>query len=192
MDCHVLLQGIFPTQGSNPGLLNHRQILYRLSHAPNRTQTGILGSPFPKIPHPSVSSLLTLRSPRCGDPVGMVVGALFGGLRGVGTRSACYGGCRRGSKVSSLTGWVHPGPCLTLLTVHPDLPRGFPAGMGGCSSLLPTPQPSHPLFPLAGMSSLQSPQAGFSCSRPSLTAPTMPTGSRSCFFPRHFSSLSPA
>ena len=27
-----LLQGIFPTQGSNPGLLNCRQILYQLSH----------------------------------------------------------------------------------------------------------------------------------------------------------------
>ena len=30
--CHVLLQGIFPTQGLKPGLLFHRQILYRLSH----------------------------------------------------------------------------------------------------------------------------------------------------------------
>ena len=30
--CHTLLQGIFPTQGSNPGLLHCRQILYRLSH----------------------------------------------------------------------------------------------------------------------------------------------------------------
>ena len=27
-----LLQGIFPTQGSNPGLQHHRQILYQLSH----------------------------------------------------------------------------------------------------------------------------------------------------------------
>ena len=27
-----LLQGIFPTQGSNPGLPHHRQILYQLSH----------------------------------------------------------------------------------------------------------------------------------------------------------------
>jgi len=27
-----LLQRIFPTQGSNPGLLNFRQILYQLSH----------------------------------------------------------------------------------------------------------------------------------------------------------------
>ena len=30
--CHALLQGIFPTQGSNPGLLHGRQILYQLSY----------------------------------------------------------------------------------------------------------------------------------------------------------------
>ena len=30
--CHSLVQGIFPTQGSNPGLLHCRQILYHLSH----------------------------------------------------------------------------------------------------------------------------------------------------------------
>ena len=30
--CHFLLQGIFPTQGLNPGLVNCRQILYHLSH----------------------------------------------------------------------------------------------------------------------------------------------------------------
>ena len=30
--CHFLLQGIFPTQGSNPGLLHCRQTLYHLSH----------------------------------------------------------------------------------------------------------------------------------------------------------------
>ena len=30
--CHFLLQGIFPTQGSNPGLLLCRQMLYHLSH----------------------------------------------------------------------------------------------------------------------------------------------------------------
>ena len=29
---HSLLQGIFPTQGSNSGLLHYRQILYQLSH----------------------------------------------------------------------------------------------------------------------------------------------------------------
>ena len=30
--CHALLQGIFPTQGSNPGLSHCRQILYHLNH----------------------------------------------------------------------------------------------------------------------------------------------------------------
>ena len=30
--CHFLLQGIFLTQGSNPGLLHCRRILYHLSH----------------------------------------------------------------------------------------------------------------------------------------------------------------
>ena len=30
--CHFLLQGVFLTQGSNPGLLRCRQILYHLSY----------------------------------------------------------------------------------------------------------------------------------------------------------------
>ena len=30
--CQALLQGIFPTQGSNPGLPHCRRILYQLSH----------------------------------------------------------------------------------------------------------------------------------------------------------------
>ena len=40
VDCHFLLQGIFPTQGSNPGLPHCRQTLYRLSHqgSPIRTK----------------------------------------------------------------------------------------------------------------------------------------------------------
>ena len=37
VSCHSLLQGIFLTQGSNPGLLPCRQVLYCLSHQ---------GSPF--------------------------------------------------------------------------------------------------------------------------------------------------
>ena len=32
MGCHFLLQGIFPTQGSNPALPHYRQTLYQLSH----------------------------------------------------------------------------------------------------------------------------------------------------------------
>jgi len=35
LGCHFLLQGIFPIQGSNPGLLHCRQILYLLSHQGN-------------------------------------------------------------------------------------------------------------------------------------------------------------
>ena len=33
--CQALLQGTYPTQGSNLGLLNCRQILYCLSHQGN-------------------------------------------------------------------------------------------------------------------------------------------------------------
>ena len=32
VDCHFLLQGIFPTQRSNPGLPHCKQMLYHLSH----------------------------------------------------------------------------------------------------------------------------------------------------------------
>ena len=40
---HSLLQGIFPTQGSNPGLLHCRQIFYRLRHQGNPRTLGFLG-----------------------------------------------------------------------------------------------------------------------------------------------------
>ena len=33
--CHALLQGIFPTQGLNLGLLHYKRILYQLSHGEN-------------------------------------------------------------------------------------------------------------------------------------------------------------
>ena len=42
--CHALLQGIFPTQGSNSGLLHCGWILYHLSHQ-GRTLK-VLPSPF--------------------------------------------------------------------------------------------------------------------------------------------------
>ena len=35
MSCHFFLQGIFPTQELNPGLLHRRQMLYHLSHQGN-------------------------------------------------------------------------------------------------------------------------------------------------------------
>ena len=39
--CHFLLQEIFPTQASNPGLLHCRQILYHLSHQGSPKNTGV-------------------------------------------------------------------------------------------------------------------------------------------------------
>ena len=58
---HSLLQGIFPTQGSNLGLLHCKQILYHLSHqgSPDATSVGegneALSGVSPWIPlfHPS-------------------------------------------------------------------------------------------------------------------------------------------
>ena len=41
-----LLQGIFPTQGSNPGLPHCRQILYQLSHKGNPRILGWVAYPF--------------------------------------------------------------------------------------------------------------------------------------------------
>ena len=38
VDCHFPLQGIFPTQGSNPGLSDCRQMLYRLTHRGSQGQ----------------------------------------------------------------------------------------------------------------------------------------------------------
>ena len=39
--CHFLLQGIFPTQGSNLGLLHCRQMLYHLSHQGSLSSSNI-------------------------------------------------------------------------------------------------------------------------------------------------------
>ena len=45
VDCHSLLQGIFLTQGSNPGLLHCRQSLYCLNHQGSRLKLQLpLGS----------------------------------------------------------------------------------------------------------------------------------------------------
>ena len=41
-----LLQGIFPTQGSNPGLWHYRQILYQVSHKGSPRILGWVAYPF--------------------------------------------------------------------------------------------------------------------------------------------------
>ena len=44
--CHVLLQGIFPTQGLNPGLPRCRWTLYHLNHKRNTRIPECLACPF--------------------------------------------------------------------------------------------------------------------------------------------------
>ena len=69
MGCHFLLQGILPTQGSNPGLLRCRQILYRLRYkgsfaldriflllSTQENENLTLASPFLNITHSGIVS----------------------------------------------------------------------------------------------------------------------------------------
>ena len=44
--CHALLQGIFPTQGLNPGVPHCRQILYHLSHQGSPRMLQYIAYPF--------------------------------------------------------------------------------------------------------------------------------------------------
>ena len=48
LGCHALLQGIFPTQGLNPDLLQCRQILYWLSHQGSSRILEWVAYPFSK------------------------------------------------------------------------------------------------------------------------------------------------
>ena len=49
VDRHALLQGIFPTQGSNPGLPNCLKILYQLSHQGSPCWYMPIPKPFPSL-----------------------------------------------------------------------------------------------------------------------------------------------
>ena len=51
--CHSLPQGIFPTQGSNPGFLHCRWILYQLTHHVSPKQLMEVQKMEIKIPHPA-------------------------------------------------------------------------------------------------------------------------------------------
>ena len=48
VSCHALLQGIFSTQGLNPGLLHYRQILYHVSHQESPWTLEWVAYPFSK------------------------------------------------------------------------------------------------------------------------------------------------
>ena len=51
--CHSLLQGIFLTQGSNPGLQHRRRILYHLSHQGSLWMLEWVAYPFSRVSSPS-------------------------------------------------------------------------------------------------------------------------------------------
>ena len=114
MDCHALLQGIFPTQGSNPGLPHCRQILYHLSH-----QGSPGGGGFPKCNHCIAVStallggdrVLCLDLSRCIAP-GVQIHSYCGRWYwGVSFYSGDSEGHLRGhqkSKVSSKVPWERP------------------------------------------------------------------------------------
>ena len=65
MGCHFLLQGIFPIQGSNPGLWHLRQILDRLCHQGSPTMYTYIVSVPPSPSHPSGSSQSSRLSSLC-------------------------------------------------------------------------------------------------------------------------------
>ena len=48
--CYALLQGLFPTQGSNPGLLHCRTILYHLSQETPQADLGLGQVPSQALP----------------------------------------------------------------------------------------------------------------------------------------------
>ena len=90
VDCHFLLQRIFPTQGLNPGLLHCRQILYGLSYreADAKRESPVLGSAgqrwsqgslqaapcLPADPH-LLTALLTVTAPSRSTTPGSFSGA---------------------------------------------------------------------------------------------------------------------
>ena len=49
MGCHALLQGIFPTQGSNPGLPHGRQILHHPATVLKLASAGLSSCPPAKL-----------------------------------------------------------------------------------------------------------------------------------------------
>ena len=84
MGCHFLLQSIFPTQGSNSGLLHCRQTLYRLSHQGSPRWCIVLPIPWPCCTK-LFQSCLTLCDSMDGNcPGSSVHGILQARILGVG------------------------------------------------------------------------------------------------------------
>ena len=76
---HSLLQGFFPTQGSNPGLLHCRQILYQPSHQGSPLPPEVYAHPGSLFPRSSLG-FLWIKTPLCAfispEPQPCQMGAL--------------------------------------------------------------------------------------------------------------------
>ena len=88
--CHFLLQGIFPTQGLNPGLPHCRQALYSLSHRGVYRFTGV-GYNLAATPPPSLPITLLTPSevPRDSDMCWTSI-CPFNPLLGRASRLLCW------------------------------------------------------------------------------------------------------
>ena len=98
MDSHFLLQGIFPTQGSDPGLLHCRQILYSLSH-----QEAYHNSSLDKEPSTQLSVV-----PRLRNLVDCKKAVVWWSLGGVGIRDGKGIQMLEGFVSSSHNFWLVP------------------------------------------------------------------------------------
>ena len=71
--CHALFSGIFPTQGSNPGLPHCRHILYHLSHhgSLDATKTSLFILSFRSPHHENLTGHLVLKTSQEGKCSGL-------------------------------------------------------------------------------------------------------------------------
>ena len=124
MGCHFLLQGIFPTQGSNPGFPRCRQLLYHLSH---------LGSPIAKHNKATSLSVRAAQSLSCVQPC---VASLTVALQA----SLSMGFLRQ----DNWTGLLGPSPGDPL---DPGIKPTSSALAGGFFTTEPPGKPQHTLLP---------------------------------------------
>ena len=122
-----LLQGIFPTQGSNPGLLHCRRILYQLNHK---------GSPLSSYPHHYSNGEKNIKHTDSVVGIGNISSVQFSlsvvsdSLRHNGlqcTRLSCPSPTPRASSNSCLSSlWCHP-TVSSFVVPFSSCPRSFPA-----------------------------------------------------------------
>ena len=79
MGCHALLQGIFPTEGSNPGLLHCRHILYHLSYQGSPGKISAVAAAAAAAAAKSLQSCPTLCDLLDGSPPGSPIPGILQG-----------------------------------------------------------------------------------------------------------------